>query len=29
MSKKTKNSHIGLSFDDFLDEQGMLEECEH
>ncbi len=29
MSKKTKNPHIGSSFDDFLDEQGMLEECEH
>ena len=29
MSKKTKNPHIGPSFDDFLDEQGILEECEH
>ncbi len=29
MSKKTKNPHIGSSFDDFLDEQGILEECEH
>lgn len=29
MSKKTKNPHIGSSFDDFLDGQGMLEECEH
>ncbi|MFQ5443682.1 MAG: helix-turn-helix domain-containing protein [Nitrospinales bacterium] len=29
MSKKTKNPHIGSSFDDFLDEQEMLEECEH
>ncbi|MDA0691767.1 MAG: helix-turn-helix transcriptional regulator [Nitrospinae bacterium] len=29
MSKKTKNPHVGSSFDDFLDEQGMLEECEH
>ena len=29
MSKKTKNPHIGSSLDDFLDEQGMLEECEH
>lgn len=29
MSKKTNNPHIGSSFDDFLDEQGMLEECEH
>jgi len=29
MSKKTKNAHIGSSFDDFLDEQGILEECEH
>lgn len=29
MSKKTKNPHIGSSFDDFLDEQGILEECKH
>jgi len=29
MSKKTKTSHVGSSLDDFLDEQGMLEECEH
>ena len=29
MNKKTKNPHIGSSFDDFLDEQGILEECEH
>jgi len=29
MSKKTKNPRIGSSFDDFLDEQGILEECEH
>jgi len=29
MSKKTKNPHVGSSFDDFLDKQGMLEECEH
>ena len=28
-TKKTKNPHIGSSHDDFLDEQGMLEECEH
>ena len=27
-TKKTKNPHIGSSHDDFLDEQGMLEECE-
>lgn len=29
MTRKTKNPHIGSSLDDFLDEQGMLEECEH
>jgi antitoxin HicB len=29
MSKKTKTSHVGSSLDGFLDEQGMLEECEH
>lgn len=29
MNKKTKNPHIGSSFDDFLEEQGILEECEH
>ncbi len=29
MSKKTKNPHMGSSFDDFLDEQGLLDECEH
>jgi len=29
MTKSPKNSHIGSSFDDFLGEQGMLEECEH
>ena len=31
MSKKmkTKNPHIGSSFDDFLEEQGILEECEY
>ena len=28
MRKKTKNPHIGSSLDDFLDEQGMLAECE-
>lgn len=29
MTGNTKNPHIGSSFDDFLDEQGMREECEH
>jgi DNA-binding Xre family transcriptional regulator len=29
MTRKTKNPRIGSSLDDFLDEQGMLEECEH
>ncbi len=29
MSKKTKTPHVGSSLDGFLDEQGMLEECEH
>ena len=29
MRNKTKNPHIGSSFDDFLDAQGMLEKCEH
>ncbi|QPJ61850.1 MAG: XRE family transcriptional regulator [Candidatus Nitronauta litoralis] len=29
MSKKPKNKQIGSSFDDFLGEQGILEECEH
>ncbi len=29
MTKKTKPPRIGSSFDDFLDEQGLLEECEH
>ena len=29
MTGKTKNPHIGSSFDDFFDDQGMLEECEH
>jgi len=29
MSKKTKNPHIGSSIDDFLDKQGIFEECEH
>jgi antitoxin HicB len=29
MSKKTKTSHLGSSLDGFLEEQGMLEECEH
>jgi plasmid maintenance system antidote protein VapI len=29
MSKKNKTSHVGSSLDGFLDEQGMLEECEH
>lgn len=29
MSKKTKTSHVGSSLDGFLDEQGILEECEH
>ena len=29
MTKPTKNPRIGSSFDDFLDEQGLLEECEH
>ncbi len=29
MSKKSKNKHIGSSFDEFLEEQGILEECEH
>ena len=26
---KIKHPYIGSSFEDFLDEQGMLEECEH
>ncbi len=29
MTKPSKNPHIGSSFDDFLSEQGLLEECEH
>lgn len=29
MAKPTKNPRIGSSFDDLLDEQGLLEECEH
>ncbi len=29
MIKSSKNPHIGSSFDEFLGEQGMLEECEH
>ncbi len=29
MNKKTKSSHVGSSLDDFLEEQGLLEECEH
>ena len=29
MSKKNKTSHVGSSLDGFLDEQGILEECEH
>jgi len=29
MTKSSKNPHIGSSFDDFLGEQGILEECEH
>lgn len=29
MTKQSKNPNIGSSFDDFLDNQGILEECEH
>jgi hypothetical protein len=29
MTKPSKNPHIGSSFDEFLSEQGLLEECEH
>jgi DNA-binding Xre family transcriptional regulator len=29
MIKTPSNPHIGSSFDDFLGEQGILEECEH
>ncbi len=29
MRKKKENPHIGSSFDSFLEEQGMLEECEY
>ena len=29
MIKTSSNPHIGSSFDDFLGEQGMLEDCEH
>ena len=29
MIKTSPNPHIGSSFDDFLGEQGMLEDCEH
>ena len=28
MIKTSPNPHIGSSFDDFLDEQGILEDCE-
>ncbi len=29
MNKTSSNPHIGSSFDDFLGEQGILEDCEH
>ena len=29
MTKPTKNPRIGSPFDEFLNEQGLLEECEH
>ena len=29
MTRNNKNPRVGSSFDDFLDEQGMLKECEH
>lgn len=29
MTKQPRNPSIGSSFDDFLDKQGILEECEH
>lgn len=29
MTKHSNNPHIGSSFDDFLSNQGILEECEH
>lgn len=29
MIKTSSNPHIGTSFDDFLGEQGILEDCEH
>jgi hypothetical protein len=29
MTSTSLNPHIGSSFDDFLGEQGMLEDCEH
>ncbi len=29
MTKHSNNPHIGSSFDDFLGNQGILEECEH
>ncbi len=29
MTKPSQNPHIGSSFDDFLGEQGLLEESEH
>ena len=29
MTEKPKNPRIGSALDDFLDEQGMLEACEH
>ncbi len=29
MKKKTENSHIGSSFDDFLEEEGILKDCEY
>ena len=29
MTKNRKNPHIGSSFDEFLNKEGMLKECEH
>ncbi len=29
MTKQSQNPNIGSSFDDFLDNQGILEECQH
>jgi DNA-binding Xre family transcriptional regulator len=29
MTRHNKNPNIGSSFDEFLDDQGMLKECEH